>query len=129
PSTTSAATQLSSTSIPTQKSKSPITVTTVTSTKRRRTVDDNVNKDGDLWEFPIETPERATRRSTTIETRRTRKNPKVMEETAATSRTTRRTSTAAVTESVGARERTGNSSNEIDEFPRMAKKRKLTEQT
>ena len=67
PSTTSVATQLSSTSIPTQKSKSPITAAIVTSTKRRRTVDDNVNKDGDLWEFPIETPERTTRRSTTIE--------------------------------------------------------------
>ena len=51
-----------------------------------------------------------------------------MEETAVTSKTTRRNSMTAVTEMVGTRERTGASSVEIDESPRIPRKRKLTKQ-
>jgi hypothetical protein len=126
PSATSAATQPLSTNIPTQKSKTPITTTIGTSTKPRRTLDANTNKDGDLWEFPIDTPERTTRRSTTTETRRTTKNSQVMEKRAVISKTTRRNSVCAVTERVGTRERTRAPSVEVDESPQIARKRKLT---
>ena len=128
PSTTSAATQPLSTTIPTQKSKSPITMKIGTLTKPRRMLDDNVNKDGDLWEFPIETPERTTRRSTTTEIRRTTKNSKVMEERAVISKTTRRNSVCTVTERAGTRERTRAPSIEVDESPGIPRKRKMTKQ-
>src|SRR5437762_2970028 len=133
PSTTSAATQpLSSTSMPTQKSKSPITTTTTTSTKRRRTVDEatpiDVNNEGDLWEFPIETPAPASRQTTTVVETRRRKNSKGAEDIPETLKTTRRSSITAVTETVATRERTLASPIGIDESHRIPRKRKLTKQ-
>jgi hypothetical protein len=133
PSTTSAATQPSSTSIHTQNPETPIATTKAT--KRRKFVDDRivvkVNKDEDLWEFPIESPPSTSRRSTTMnerDTNDTRGNTRGIELDTVPSKSKKPNSTIAITERSGTRERRRGSSVEIEESPRIRTKRKSARQ-
>jgi hypothetical protein len=97
PSTTSAATQPSSTNVPTQKHKTP-KATDSNPPKRRRTVGGDVGSrtytDDEVWEFTAESPPR-TRRSKKMDarsTQNTRKQSNIDEDTPVVTRTTRRNS-------------------------------------
>ena len=101
PSTTSAATQPpSSTSIQTQKSQTPVN-TKAKPAKRRRTVDDDGVGEGhdSIWEFPSDTPARATRRSKTVVVE-TLNNAIEVEESPVARKSKRRNSLSVVSEVV-----------------------------
>src|SRR5208282_4508839 len=122
PSTTSAATQPSSTTIHIQDPETSIVTTKLT--KRRKTVDDrtdvNANEDEDLWEFPIETPTIVNERGT----KNTRANSKGIEDDTMPSKDKRWNTVTAIIERSGTRERRRGSSVEIEESPHISRKRK-----
>src|SRR5436190_4872019 len=112
-----------------QKSNSPAKK----STKRRKTMDYTVNvkvnTDSDVWEFPIDSPARTSKRSTTMNERTTRGNLKRMEEASPVYKTKRRNSTTPASECSGTRDHGRGSSVGIEESPRMLPvKRKSTRQ-
>lgn len=87
--------------------------------------------EGDVWDFPIDSPAQTSRRSTTMNERNTKSKKgrsKGMEEVSVTSKSARRNSTTSVNKRSATREAVRGSSVETDESPRIPRKRKLTRQ-
>jgi hypothetical protein len=139
PSTTSAATQPSSTNIPTQKHKTP-KATDSNPPKRRRTVGvesrAGMDIDDDIWEFTVESPEGPprTRRSKTVEAqgrKSTRKPSSGEEDTPQIKRHSRRNSTNGIADGSAKRNISRRHSRQIEESSPISlktttKKRKPT---